>query len=120
MFEPNAPVVVVVDDDEGMRQAMRRVLETEGYVTEVFGTAEDFLASGAAARAQCLVLDVHLPGISGTELHTRLRAMGRWIPTIFVSAHGAIPGTSSCLVKPFPAEKLIEAVHQSLGGTKVQ
>jgi FixJ family two-component response regulator len=106
--------VAVVDDDEGMRKAMRRVLETEGFATETFRTAEEFLAAGAAARAQCLVLDIHLPGISGTELHVRLRAMGCRVPTIFVTAY---PGneTPDCLLKPFPAESLIGAVRRSLG-----
>lgn len=92
---------------------MRRVLETEGFATESFGTAEDFLASGAAARAECLVLDIHLPGMSGTELHGRLRAMGCWLPTIFVTAHAA-KETADCLVKPFAAEKLIEAIARRL------
>jgi FixJ family two-component response regulator len=107
--------VAVVDDDEGMRQAMRRVLETEGFMTEVFDSAEAFLASGAASRAQCLVLDIHLPGMSGTELHRRLRTIGCWVPTVFVTAQ-AMEQSRDCLVKPFPAETLIQAVNRSIGG----
>jgi FixJ family two-component response regulator len=118
MFETRA-VVAVVDDDGEMRRAMQRVLETEGYVTEAFGTAEDFLASGAATRAACLVLDVHLPGMPGTELYGRLHAMGSRLPAVFVSAH-AIEETDDCLVKPFPAEKLIQAVERRLRGSKAQ
>jgi FixJ family two-component response regulator len=115
---PAVPTLVaVVDDDEGMRQAMRRVLETEGFATEVFGSAEDFLASGAAGRAACLVLDIHLPGMSGAELHGHLRSMGRWVPTVFVTAHGT-QETDSCLIKPFAAEKLIQAVSRSIGGMR--
>jgi FixJ family two-component response regulator len=110
-------LVAVVDDDEGMRQAMRRVLETEGFVTETFSTAEAFLAADAAARAQCLVLDIHLPGMSGTELHKRLQAMGRAVPTVFVTAR-PIKETPDCLVKPFPAETLIQAVSKSIGGMR--
>lgn len=110
-------LVAVVDDDEGMRKAMRRVLETEGYVTEVFSTAEAFLASGAAGRADCLVLDVHLPGMSGLDLHGRLRAMGRWLPTVFVSAQ-AVKETDDCLIKPFPADRLIQAIGKSMGGKR--
>jgi FixJ family two-component response regulator len=109
--------VAIVDDDEGMRNAMRRVLETEGFVTEVFSTAEAFLEAGAAARAQCLVLDIHLPGMSGIELARRLRAMRRGVPTVFVTAH-ATRETHDCLVKPFPAEALVQAVSQSIGGTR--
>jgi FixJ family two-component response regulator len=110
-------LVAVVDDDEGMRQAMRRVLETEGFVTETFSTAEAFLAADAASRAQCLVLDIHLPGMSGTELHKRLQAMGRAVPTVFVTAR-PIKETPDCLVKPFPAETLIQAVSKSIGGMR--
>jgi FixJ family two-component response regulator len=106
-------VVAIVDDDDGMRHAMRRVLETEGFATELFGTAEAFLASGAASRAECLVLDIHLPGMSGFELHGRLRAMGHELPTVFVTAHAA-KETANCLIKPFPAETLIRAVHESI------
>jgi FixJ family two-component response regulator len=109
-----AALVAVVDDDDGMRQAMRRVLETEGFVTEVFSSAEAFLAAGAAARAQCLVLDVNLPGISGPELQRRLASMGRWTPTVFVTAHLDKATHQNCLVKPFPAESLIEAVNRSI------
>jgi FixJ family two-component response regulator len=89
------------------------VLETEGYLTELFGSAEDFLASGAAKRARCLVLDVHLPGMSGTELYVRLRAEGSHLPAVFVTAH-AVADTEDLLVKPFAAEKLVEAVARRL------
>lgn len=104
-----------------MRSAMRRVLQTEGFVTEVFSTAEAFLASGAASRAQCLVLDIQLPGMSGIELHRHLLTLGSSIQTVFVTAHEdlcssglTMKGTTHCLVKPFPAETLIKAVNGSL------
>ena len=113
MFEPPTAVVAVVDDDAGMLQAMCRVLETEGFVTEAFGTAEDFLASGAAARAQCLVLDVQLPGASGPELQRRLHTLGRWIPSVFVTGREPRPA-GRCLLKPFPADSLVRAVHESM------
>jgi FixJ family two-component response regulator len=106
-------VVAVVDDDDGMRQAMRRVLETAGFATEGFSTAEAFVASGAASRAACLVVDIHLPGMSGFELHERLRATGRCLPTVFVTGH-ATNGMHNCLIKPFPAETLLQAVRQSI------
>jgi FixJ family two-component response regulator len=116
-----AGVVAVVDDDQGMRQAMRRVLETEGFVTEIFSTAEAFLASGAASRARCLVLDIQLPGMSGFDLHRHLLASGDAIPTVFVTAHEdlcsrgvVIKAGACCLVKPFPAETLVKAVTGSL------
>jgi FixJ family two-component response regulator len=120
-----ASLVIVVEDDEGMRQAIRRVLEAGGFVTEVFNDAEALLASGAAARAECLVLDIHLGGMSGIELHERLRSEGREIPTVFVTAHEdwgrrglLLTGADTCLVKPFPAEMLIQAVTRTCGGPR--
>ena len=110
-------MVAIVDDDEGMRNAMRRVLETEGFVTEVFSTAEAFLQSDAASRARCLVLDIGLPGMSGIDLHRRLLSAGHAIPTVFVTAHDT-NGTDRCLVKPFTAEALVQEVSQSIGGTQ--
>jgi FixJ family two-component response regulator len=118
---PLATLVIVVEDDEGMRQAMRRVLEAEGFVTEVFNDAEALLATSTASRAHCLVLDIHLPGISGIELSQRLRSEGSQLPTVFVTAHDdwrrrglALKEADTCLVKPFPAEVLIQAVNRAL------
>lgn len=98
---------------------MRRVLETEGFVTEVFSTAEAFLAAGSASRAQCLVLDIHLPGMSGLELQRHLLATGRALPAVFVTGR---PGeaTNRVLLKPFPAEALIRAVYQSIHSGDLQ
>jgi len=112
--------VAVVEDDEAMRNAIRRVLETEGFVTELFDSAEAFLASGAS-HAHCLVLDIRLPGMSGIELHQHLLSAGNTIPTVFITAHDdgrlrriATKGTNCCLTKPFLGETLIQAVRRSI------
>jgi FixJ family two-component response regulator len=112
-----AQVVAVVEDDEAMRRAIGRVLESEGLVAEAFPSAEAFLASGAEARGTCLVLDVALPGMSGIDLYRHLRSVGNTIPTIFITAHDEIRlrglglrGKDCYLVKPFSGEALIEAV----------
>jgi FixJ family two-component response regulator len=113
--------VAVIEDDDAMRLAIRRLLSSEGYLAEVFASAESFLASGGAARARCLVLDIRLPGMSGVELFRLLRAQGNDTPTIFISAHDSTSlrdvalGARDCrLAKPFPGEALIEAVARSL------
>ena len=115
MFEAPAVVIAVVEDDEGMRQAMRRLLEAEGFATEVFASAEALLAAGAAERARCLVLDLQLPGMSGVELDRRLRDDGRELPTLFVTGREDLRRNlrvfDRCLVKPFPGEVFIEAVR---------
>ena len=120
MANPSKRTVAVVDDDAAMRQAIQRVLDTEGFVTELFGTAEAFLESGALSRAQCLVLDIRLPGLSGVELYEHLLSIGKAVPTVFITAHEgaqtrriAATGTD-CLVKPFLGEALLEAVTRSI------
>jgi FixJ family two-component response regulator len=117
------PVVAVVEDDAAMRQALRRVLETNGFATEVFNTAEAFLASGAASRVRCLVLDIHLPGMSGIDMHRHLLATGNAVATIFITAHDdpalrrlASQQQAGCyLVKPFLGETLTRAVARAVG-----
>lgn len=103
-----------------MRQAMRRVLEMEGFKTELFVSAEACLESGAASRVQCLVLDIRLPGMSGIELHERLVAAKQSIPTIFVTAHEDLyvrrlaERGMGWLAKPFLGEALVERVTKAL------
>lgn len=109
-----------------MRLAIGRVLETEGFVSEAFASAEAFLASGAQARADCLVLDVHLPGMSGLELHEQLAAAGSAPPTVFITAHDDIHvrrrvlRRAECLLtKPFLGETLLQAVAQSVAARQL-
>lgn len=112
--------MAVVEDDEAMRNAIRRVLETEGFATELFESAEVFLASSAASRVHCLVLDIGLPGMSGIDLHQHLQSTGDTIPTVFITAHedGRLRRIATrgncCLTKPFLGETLIEAVKRSI------
>jgi len=103
-----------------MRNGIRRLLETGGYVTELFDAAEAFLASGAASRAQCLVLDIRLPGLSGPELHEHLLATGKTMPTVFITAHEdartrrLVSKGMDLLIKPFLGEALLQAVARSI------
>ena len=105
-----------------MRQAIRRVLEVEGFQTELFANAEAFLQSGAQSRAGCLVLDISLPGISGIDLYDRLRSANCAVPTIFISAHEDVYRRRllergvECLPKPFRGEALVEKVARAIEG----
>ena len=74
--------ICVVDDDEEVRRAVRRLLRAAGFIAETFVSAEEFLESRDRARPDCLVLDVHLGGLSGLDLQERLAASGRSIPKI--------------------------------------
>src|SRR5262245_46111542 len=79
--------VVVVDDDMSMNQAIKRPLLARGFAVETFQSAEALLESDAAESAECLVLDMRLPGMSGLELQARLKQDGAEKPVIFITAH---------------------------------
>src|SRR5688572_7957106 len=114
----HAGVVAIVEDDAGMRSAVNRVLEAEGYLTEQFGSAEEFLAGGGQARARCLVLDLCLPGMSGVELMRCLRSEAAALPTVLVTGYDVpvqwaeMTGAECCLIKPFSPELLLQMVQR--------
>ena len=79
-------LVSVVDDDQFFRDSMRRLLRSLGYTSEPFASAAELLASPRLAETACVIADVHMPIMTGLELHRRLKEMGRAIPTILVTA----------------------------------
>lgn len=117
-------IIVVVDDDAGMSQAIERLLNAAGYDTRTFDSAEALLADGKAPAAACLVLDVNLPGLSGFELSRRMAESGMRQPIIFITAHDEAvarqkaeqAGAFAFFAKPFSGRSLIAAVATALGG----
>jgi FixJ family two-component response regulator len=111
--------LVVVDDDEDVRTALRRLLRSMGHEVRVFASAEEYEASPVAA--DCLVVDLRLPGLNGFELRDRLRLRGSAIPIVFITGDGgptpadttALAGTPS-LAKPFEDSELIAAITRAL------
>jgi len=116
------PLVYVIDDDASLLRALRRLLAAGGFRVCTFSSAEEFLESAKATPA-CLVLDVHLSGLSGLDLQERLVAAGRRIPVVFITAHDdAITrerarraGAVDYLRKPFDDESLIAGIKRALG-----
>ena len=114
--------ISVVDDDESMRQAIKALIGSMGFVVEDFSSAEDFLDSGVCQTFDCLILDVMMPGLSGLELHQKLRADNQPIPIIFVTAHfnekertrALQAGAVDFLSKPFTEQDLFTAIYASL------
>jgi len=114
--------IVIVEDDAGLNRAVVRLLQTAGFHSFAFDTAESLLASNVAALADCFVLDIHLPGISGIELHARLGDAGLSRPVIFITAHDdadtresvSVCGAAACLMKPFTGRMLIQAITVAL------
>ena len=116
--------IVVVEDDGSSRQAYQRVLSAAGFRAEAFASAESLLESGVAGRAACLVLDIHLPGLSGLELRRKLASAGSvQPPVIFITGHDAVAareqaaalGAAAYLTKPFAGRTLVEAVTRAVG-----
>jgi FixJ family two-component response regulator len=119
------PLIAVVDDDQSVRESLPDLLRELGYEVRAFESAEAFLASGVIKEARCLVLDIAMPGMSGPELHRRLKAAGQPIRIIFVTAgtDDAVrqqvlsDGAVECLSKPFSEAQLIAALNAALTET---
>src|ERR1700736_756529 len=84
---PQHPLISIVEDDQPFRESMRKLVSTLGYTVEAFPSAANFLASPLLAETACLVADVHMPGMTGVELHRHLIDTGHAIPTILVTAY---------------------------------
>jgi FixJ family two-component response regulator len=119
-MQDNRGNIVIVEDDAGLNRAVVRLLQTAGFHSFAFDTAESMLESNVAAQADCFVLDIHLPGISGIELRARLDDAGVSRPVIFITAHddadtreSAASGTA-CLMKPFTGHTLIQTIDAAL------
>jgi FixJ family two-component response regulator len=116
------PIVFIVDDDAGMRQAVQDLVESVGLRAESFSTGEEFLKRQRATDPSCLVLDVRLPQMSGLDFQHQLVEVGVQIPIIFITAHGDIPmsvralksGAVEFLTKPFRDQDLLDAIQQAL------
>ena len=120
----NAPgTVAVVDDDASMRRSVERLLNANGFVTDAYASAEGFLSNAQTGAIQCIVLDIHLGGMSGIELWHQLKHTGINLPVIFITAvddetlesEAVNAGCIAYLNKPFPAKSLITAVNRALG-----
>jgi FixJ family two-component response regulator len=115
-------MVAIVEDDEGMRRAIGRLLEAAGYGTAAFESAEALSQAEAAEDACCLILDVQLPGLSGFDLRKQLAEAGPNVPVIFITAHdepvnretATRNGAVAYLPKPFARKDLLEAVARAL------
>jgi FixJ family two-component response regulator len=122
MTSPDEPVVLIIDDDALMRQALENLLQSVGHIARAFASTEAFLATERRDAPGCLVLDVRLPGQSGLELQRRLAAAGVDLPIVFITGHGDVPmsvsamkaGAIEFLIKPFRDQDLLDAIHRGI------
>jgi FixJ family two-component response regulator len=118
----DSSLVFIVDDDQGMRDALGSLLRSVGHRVEVFSAASDLLQSKLPDIVSCIVLDVRLPGLSGLDLQTELAEADIRIPVIFITGYGDIPmsvramkaGAIDFLAKPFRDQELLDAVALAL------
>ena len=116
------PTVFIIDDDRGMRQAIKDLVESVGLHAEAFATGQEFLSRQLTSDPSCLVLDVRLRQMSGLDFQRQLAEIGVQIPIIFITAHGDIPmsvralksGAVEFLTKPFRDQDLLDAIQQAL------
>jgi len=116
------PIVFVVDDDVWIRESLQTLLRDEGWHSETFASAQEFLDRPRAFVPSCLVLDISLPGLNGLELQKRIAVERTEMPIIFITGHGDIPmsvgamkaGAVEFLTKPFNDEVLLAAITQAL------
>ena len=117
-----APVVFVVDDDAGVRDAVRTLIMSVGIRAETFASTREFLNARRTDGPACLVLDVRLPDSSGLELQRELAEAGIAVPIIFITGHGDIPmsvqamkaGAVEFLTKPFRGQQLLDAIQDAI------
>ena len=116
-------LISVVDDDVWVRESLDSLIRSVGQEVRVFASAEEFLNSAHRRQADCLILDVRLPGMSGIELHRQLLAYRCKLPVIFITAHAsddrarseaASDWTVAYLTKPFSEDELLGAVEAAL------
>jgi DNA-binding response OmpR family regulator len=118
--------VLVVEDDDSMRQAIERILNASGIATAGYASAEELLAVGPVEGDKCIVSDLKLPKMSGFELLAELRARGEAQPLILITAHDSRKirkqaeqnGVAAYLAKPFHGHALVAAVRAVIGPTK--
>jgi FixJ family two-component response regulator len=116
------PLVLVVDDDASLRNALNNLFRSVGLQTELFASASELLQSKLPDVPSCLVLDIRLPGVSGLDFQAELARANITIPIIFMTGHGDIPmtvramkaGAIDFLTKPFRDQDMLDAVTSAI------
>jgi FixJ family two-component response regulator len=124
---PITPRVSIVDDDESVREAIKSLLRSIGFSADAFASAEEFLNSDYQHNAECLIVDVRMPGMSGLQLQEQLASAKCDLPIIFITAHvsdteartrALSSGAVDFLIKPFSEEALLNDIHTALRSRK--
>ena len=117
--ENERPLLVIIDDDESVRESLPDLLREFGHEVRAFASAEEFLASEHVDATKCLILDFAMPGMSGPDLQLELRRRETELPIIYITAQTdetirprlLASGAVECLFKPFSDTALLEAIN---------
>jgi FixJ family two-component response regulator len=121
-------MISIIDDDRSVREAVRSLVRSLGYEAETFSSAEEFLSSDRIADSECVITDLQMTGMTGTDLQRHLVEVGYRKPTIVMSARSneeigaAANNSASCMFlrKPFSDDRLIECLDWALNGDYVK
>jgi two-component system, LuxR family, response regulator FixJ len=121
-YEQSHEVIYIVDDDESVADSLRSLLETFGFEVRCYTSGADFLVDYAGRSAGCLVIDHHMPGMTGLDVVDQLQKHGVRVPTILISGRldtnirerAASLGVTSVIEKPFAAHRLVELIRTAL------
>jgi len=121
-YTADSPVIFIVDDDDHLRDGVRNLLETKGWIVEDHATCETFLETYRPGHEACLLIDAYLPGMNGLELLRRLREAGHKLPAIMITGNSDVPmavqamkaGASDFIEKPIGRDELIASIEHAL------
>ena len=121
-----SPVVFIVDDDISVRESLEALIDFEGWRTETFASAEEFLTRSRSLEPCCLILDISLPDLNGLDLQKLIAADRIEMPIIFITGHGDIPmtvqamkaGAVEFLTKPINDQLLLDAIRSAVERSK--
>jgi len=116
------PSVAIVDDEEGIRKALSRLLRASGLDAESYANGQEFLDAAAAHRPDCVVLDLHMPGMSGLQVLRKLKAAGQRLSIVVITAHDEPETRERCidagacayLRKPLEDRLLLNAISAAM------
>ena len=118
----STPIVFVVDDDISVRESLESLIRCQGWESETFASAREFLARPRVLAPSCLILDVDLPDLNGLDLQKAIATERKDMPIIFITGYADVPmtvkamkaGAVEFLTKPFGKESLLSAIRQSI------
>lgn len=126
-MDQHRPRIAVVDDEEPVRKALQRLLRSVGMDVETYASGSDFLEAKPIEQPDCVLLDLHMPGLNGFDVQARLGRSARRIPVVIITGHDTpesrqralAGGAAAYLLKPVDGQLLLDAIHAAIAGQGV-